>query len=219
MKYKLKQKLLVFLILIISSLIFVSNSHLQTKIKTAYYDTVSIFNGKSLKGWEFTDFEGHGKIYVKEKSIIIEKGETCSGIRWIKEIPKLNYEIALETKRIDGNDFFCGLTFPVNNEYCTLIIGGWGGSVVGLSCIDELDASENETGTMKTFKNGQWYQIRLRVSEKSIQAWINEKKSVDFKRSGQKLSLRWEVEPSKPLGIATWKTTAALRNLKLVKLK
>ena len=82
-----------------------------------------------------------------------------------------------------------------------------------------MDASENETGTMKKFQNGQWDIIRLRVTENSIQAWIDNEIIIDFERTGQKLVLRWEVEPSKPLGIATWKTLAALRKLKLVPIK
>ena len=212
------KRLIFCFVLISSTILFIAHSKQQTKTKAAKFDSLSLFDGTSLKGWEITDFDNSGKVYIKDNSIIIEKGATCSGIKWAKKIPKINYEITLEAKRVDGNDFFCGLTFPVKNEFCTLIIGGWGGTVVGLSCIDGLDASENETGTKKTFNNGQWYHIRLRVTENAIQAWINKKKFIDFERTSQKLSLRWEVEPSKPLGIATWKTTAALRNINLHKL-
>ena len=38
----------------------------------------------------------------------------------------MDYELRLEAKRVEGGDFFCGLTFPVGKEYCTLILGGWG---------------------------------------------------------------------------------------------
>jgi hypothetical protein len=40
---------------------------------------------------------------------------------------------------------------------CTLICGGWGGTLVGLSSIDDLDASENPTATIKEFKEKTWY--------------------------------------------------------------
>jgi hypothetical protein len=211
------KRLLFCFVLIASAILFTCFCKQQTKNKAAKFDSFSLFDGMFLKEWEITDFDNRGKVYVKDNSIIIEKGETCSGIRWMKKIPKINYEIMIEAKRVAGNDFFCGMTFPVQNEYCTLIIGGWGGTVVGLSCIDGLDASENETGVMKKFNNGQWYFIRLRVTAKSIQAWINEEKYVDFEKSDQKLSLRWEVEPSKPFGIATWKTTAAIKNIRVRK--
>ena len=209
------KRLIFCFVLISSTILLISHSKQQTKNKAVNFDSLSLFDGTSLRDWEITDFDDRGKVYIKDNSIIIEKGETCSGIRWVKKIPKINYEISLEAKRVDGNDFFCGMTFPVKNEYCTLIIGGWGGTVVGLSSIEGLDAAENETGTMKRFSNGQWYYIRLRVTENTIKAWINKEKYIDFEKTDQKLSLRWEVEPSKPFGIATWKTTAALRNVKL----
>ena len=179
MRIKVSKNLFYF-ILIVSNFLFINHSYGQIKAKASNHDTLSLFDEKYLKGWETSDFDGQGKIYVQKRSIIIEKGETCSGIRWTKEIPKINYEITLEAKRIDGDDFFCGLTFPVEDEFCTFIIGGWGGSVVCLSCIDGLDASEYETGTMKNFQNGQWYIIRLRVTENSILAWIDYVIFIDF---------------------------------------
>ena len=41
---------------------------------------------------------------------------------------------------------------------------GWGGSLVGLSSIDDLEASGNQTATIREFKEMTWYKIRLRVS-------------------------------------------------------
>jgi hypothetical protein len=38
---------------------------------------------------------------------------------------------------------------------------------------------------------------------------------VDFTIGNSNLSLRMEVETSIPFGITTWKTTGAIRNLKL----
>ena len=175
-----------------------------------------LFNGKTLDGWKVTNFDGHGKVFVADSSIILKKGETCTGIKWLKKFPTLNYEVLLEAKRVEGRDFFCGMTFPVKKEHCTLIVGGWGGTVVGLSSIDGLDASENLTGTFKKFNTDQWYSIRLQVTEKFIQVWIDGDKIIDFEIANSNLSLRWEVEPSKPFGIVTWKTTAAIRNLKLI---
>ena len=59
--------------------------------------------------------------------------------------PKVDYEVNLDAKRVAGNDFFCGITFPVGKRFCSLIVGGWGGATVGLSSIDGKDAAENET--------------------------------------------------------------------------
>lgn len=178
-------------------------------------DTRNLFNGVSLEGWEIIDFEGHGAVSVNDSCIIINKGLGISGIKLKNEFPKVNYELTLEAKRVDGSDFFCGVTFPVMDAFNTLVIGGWGGSIVGLSCIDGEDAANNITYDFRSFETNQWYKIRLRVTEKKIEAWIDKNKIVDLIYGNYFLSLRWEAESSKPFGIFTWQTTGALRNIKL----
>lgn len=178
-------------------------------------DDKLLFNGVSLDNWEIIDFEGHGNVSIADSSIIIEKGELISGIRWTEDFPKTNYEINLDAKRVDGRDFFCGMTFPVKESFVTLVLGGWGGAVVGLSSIDGYDAANNQTGNQYRFASGWWYAIRLRVTDKKIEAWIEGEKIVDFTIDNSSLSLRSEVELSVPFGITTYKTTGALRNIKL----
>ncbi len=179
----------------------------------------SLFNGATLDGWEVTDFDGHGGVFVSDSSIMLEKGAKCTGVRLLKDFPKKDYEVTLEAKRVDGYDFFCGMTFPVKDEFCSLIVGGWGGTVVGLSSIDGLDASENFTGIMKRFRPDEWYHIRLRVTDTKIEAYINNVSVVDFELADHKLSVRSEVRPSRPFGIAAWKTTGALRRIRLHELQ
>ena len=179
---------------------------------------ISLFDGKSLGDWKVTDFGGHGDVRVEEGQIILETGVALTGITWGKEFPKTDYELTLEAMRVDGDDFFCGLTFPVDDSPCSLIVGGWVGTTVGLSSIDGSDASENETSSYHTYKQKQWYPVRLRVTAKKIEAWVGKEKVVDFERAEHTLSIRFEVEPSKPLGFASWCTTAALRNIKYRKL-
>jgi hypothetical protein len=174
-----------------------------------------LFNGFSLEGWELIDWEGQGKIYVKDSCIYIEKGLGISGIIRKDEVPKMNYELTLEAMRVDGSDFFCGVTFPVGPDFLTLVIGGWGGSITGLSCIDGEDAANNITYDFRKFENNRWYKIRLRVDEERIQAWTDDYQIVDFKYGNSYLSLRWEAEFSKPFGLMTWQTTGAFRKIRL----
>jgi hypothetical protein len=117
--------------------------------------------------------------------------------------------------RVDGNDFFCGLTFPVGDDPCSLICGGWGGGVTGLSSIDGMDASENSCSGYYEYKSGQWYHIRLRVTKERIQAWIDKDQVVDCDIRDHRISVRIEVNLSKPLGIATWCTTGAVKNIRM----
>ncbi len=180
----------------------------------------SLFDGKSLDGWKKPEFGGEGKVYVKDGAIVIDRGDMMSGIAWAGgELPKVDYELALEGKRIDGSDFFCTTTFPVESSFCSLVVGGWGGTVVGLSSINGYDASENETNKFHEFKSNQWYKIRIRVTKTAIQAWIDDEKMVDLDREGKKISIRWECEPCRPLGIATWCTAGAVRDIRIRLLK
>ncbi len=181
-------------------------------------DSTYIFDGKTLEGWEIIPFGTEGPVEVSGGKIYLGMGDGCTGITYKKEFPEVNYEVTLEAMRVEGNDFFCGMTFPVGKDPCTLIVGGWGGPVVGLSSIDGRDASENETTKYMTFEKNRWYAIRLRVTDEKIEAWIDEEKVVDFTINGKQLSIRPEVELSKPFGIASWRTTAAIRNIRVVRI-
>jgi hypothetical protein len=141
-------------------------------------------------------------------------GADLSGITWTEDFPRQHYELALEARRVDGNDFFCGLTFPVGADPCSLIVGGWGGGVVGLSSIDGLDAAHNDTTLYRAFDAGRWYAVRLRVTPERIECCLDEEGVIDQPLEGKTLSIRQEVMPSLPLGIATYATTAQVRNLR-----
>lgn len=179
----------------------------------------SMFDGKSLKGWKVPQFGGDGPVKVVDGVISIGMGVGCSGITWTGDLPKINYEFRMEARRVMGGDFFATTTFPHNDDPCSLVVGGWGGSVVGLSCIDYYDASENITTKYMSFKDKQWYQIHLRVTKQRIEAWIDKEKVVDMATKGRKISIRDEVDLSRPFGIATWCTEGQLRKLEFRPLK
>src|SRR5439155_26983278 len=178
---------------------------------------VSLFDGKTLKGWKESNFDGRGEVKVKDGQIIMEMG-VMTGITWTNPVVRMNYEISVEAMRVQGNDFFCGLTFPVSKDPCSLIVGGWGGGVVGLSSLDGEDAANNETTKVAEFEKGRWYAIKVRVQPARIQAWIDGEKYVDVDTTDRKISIRIEVELSRPLGIASWNTKAALKNIRMRKL-
>lgn len=177
-----------------------------------------LFNGKDISGWKVlkeSNFKEHGKVAVAEKEIRLAAGDPATGIAYTGKPPRMNYEVQLEAKRTAGDDFFCGLTFPVGKEYCTLIIGGWGGGYTGLSNVDGYSAMDNNTSGYTEFKNKQWYKIRLRVTDDKIAAWIDKEQIVDQSTEDHKFDIWWEQEPARPLGIVTWKSSAALRNIQL----
>ena len=157
-----------------------------------------LFDGRTLSGWKTTEFGGEGKVEVKQGELILGVGSNLTGVTIDRPIPRSNYEVTLEAKRVEGSDFFCGLTFPVKKDPCSLILGGWGGGVCGLSSIDGNDASENETTKYKKFENGRWYAVRLRVTDKKIEAWLDNEQIVDQDLAEHTISIRIEVEESKP---------------------
>jgi hypothetical protein len=173
----------------------------------------SLFDGKSLRGWRETPFTGHGEVRVENGTIILGAG-IMTGITWAGSFPKSNYEVRLEAARLAGHDFFAGITFPVKDSYCTWINGGWGGEIVGLSSLDGLDASDNETSIQRKFETGRWYALRLRVTDDRIQAWIDDELIIDVVLDGIEIGLRFgEIELSAPFGVASWSTAGGLRKL------
>lgn len=197
-----------------------------SRAATASLAWEELFDGKTLSGWAPSGFESEGPVRVQRAfkggpAILIEKGTTLSGITRLNgaTLPRTNYELTLEAMRIEGGDFFCGLTFPVGDSACTFVVGGWGGMVVGISSINNDDAAENETTTGMEFADNRWYRIHVRVTDQKIEAWINDEQRVDVAWKEKKISLRpGDIQKSLPLGIATYMTTAAVRNIRLRRL-
>lgn len=179
---------------------------------------VSLFDGKTLTGWKSTAYGGEGEVKVDDGALILNFGEPLTGVTFQepKKLLRTNYELTLDAKRMDGSDFFCCLTFPVREkEHCSLVVGGWGGGLVGISCIDGFDASENDTTSYHEFKDNQWYKIKVQVTDAKLQCWIDKEKVVDCDISKRKLRTRSEVELAEPLGICSFRTKAAIKNIEL----
>ena len=174
-----------------------------------------LFDGKTLTGWRITEFAGHGDVRVEKGQIILEAGSALTGITYTNPPPAMNFEIAYETMKLSGSDFFGSLTFPVAKTHCTYVIGGWGGAVVGISSIDGADASENETTKFVKFDKNRWYHVRVRVTPGRIEAWLDDEKLVNFPTAGHTISMRaGEIEENIPLGLSSYQTTATLRNIR-----
>ena len=190
----------------------------------------SLFDGKTLAGWEETDFGGGGPVEVEDGAIVLPFGNNLTGITVTDEVaqtlPKTNYVLELDAKRISGSDFFCGLTLPVPSRpegktgkvepsHATVILGGWGGGLVGLSSLDGLDASKNETTTYKRFETDRWYRLRVEVTDAGVRAAIDGEPLFTADISKRTVGMRSETTLSKPLGIATYVTTGAVKNIRV----
>ncbi len=179
----------------------------------------SMFDGKTLDGWKVPQFGGEGEVKVEKGVISLAMGDPATGITWTGQLPKINYEFRMEARRTMGIDFFATTTFPHDEASVSLVVGGWAGSVVGLSCVNWYDASDNVTTKFMSFKDNQWYRIRIRVTRQRIEAWIDDEKVVDLATKGHKFTIRDEVDLSRPFGICTWCTAGEYRKLEIRSLK
>lgn len=195
------------------------NAPQRPTVDTSERKIIELFDGKTLGNWKVVEqfeFRNHGPVEVRDGAIILGAGRPGTCIRYDGRLPSINYEILLDAQRVDGEDFFCGLTFMVGDEPLSLILGGWGGKTCGLSCIDGEPAAENETCEFRDFENKRWYAVRIRVTKPKIQVWLDNEKLIDFEREDKRLSIWFEKECVTPLAIATWRTTGAVKNLRIV---
>lgn len=173
-----------------------------------------LFDGRTLAGWKETPYRGGGKAAVENGALVLGPGKPLAGVTWTREFPRSNYELRFEAARLEGSDFFASVTFPFGDSFCTWVLGGWGGDIVGLSSIDGWDASDNETRTYFTFENGRWYDFRLEVTPARIRGWIDGKPVVDAAIAGREIGLRFgEIKLSAPLGFASYATRGAVRKM------
>jgi hypothetical protein len=179
-----------------------------------------LFDGKTLQGWREAQFKGHAGISVEDGANVLAAGSPMNGATWTGSFPTADYEVRFEAARLQGNDFFASLTFPVGESFCTWVTGGWGGDIVGLSSLDGWDAADNETRTYFNFEKGRWYRLRLRVAGDRIQAWIDDQPIVNVDVAGREVGLRFpEMKLSAPLGFASYLTKGAVRKIEYRSLK
>jgi hypothetical protein len=175
--------------------------------------TLLLFDGKTLDGWK-TSFDQGGENRVEDGILVMKTGKPMSGVTSTrKDLLTTNYELSYEAIRRKGSDFFAAATFPVGMSFITLVNGGWGGNITGLSSLDGSDASENETGTYVKYKNDTWYRFRVRVTGQAICAWIDDKKVVAVNYKERRVDTRLETDANHPLGFATWESEGAVRKV------
>jgi hypothetical protein len=181
----------------------------------------SLFDGKTLGHWKSTEFGGEGEVSVDGGRIVVRAGSTLSGVNWTGPVlPTSNYELELDAMKLDGSDFFLALTFPYKQTFASVVLGGWGGSVVGISSISGDDAANNQYSTVREFPKDKWFHVRLRVTDDRIQAWLADEAEpfLDVETEGKNIHTRTDIDAARPLGMSTFQTSAAYKNITLKKL-
>lgn len=175
-----------------------------------------LFDGKSLEGWKKTDYSGSAAVKVEDGTLVVPAGRPMSGVTCTRrDLPTTNYEFTYQAMRLKGSDFFAAATFPVGKSYLTFVNGGWGGNVTGLSNLNGADASENETNRFVKYQDKTWYKFRVRVTDRTIRCWIDDKSVVVLRHEGLQLGTRIETRANQPLGFATYDSAGALRDIEV----
>jgi hypothetical protein len=175
-----------------------------------------LFDGKTLSGWTQTDFAHAGEVNVASGAIVLGAGRAMTGITSTrKDLPTTNYEFTYEATKVHGRDFFAAATFPVGKSHITLVNGGWGGTVTGLSSLDGSDASENETTVFVKYQENTPYRFRVWVTDKAIRCWVDDKQVVAVNIQDRQVDTRIETDANKPLGFASYETTGAIRKIEI----
>jgi len=176
-----------------------------------------LFDGADLGEWRTGVYGDPPDYEVTESGVVLPQTAWLSGITYDGDLPRTPYRLEVEATRRYGSDFFLGVTFPVRGSHLTLVLGGWGGVVCGLSCIDGKDASDNDTRTSRHFPNGKRQTVVIDVADDRIVAAVNGERVVDRAlAAGEELSLRTEVLESRPLGLAAFATSTTVHSVRVL---
>lgn len=184
---------------------------------------VNTASAQSMKDWKACQFGGDGRVQISDSQIELSYGDPLTGIYRSTETnegdsekpPRTNYRFTYRAKRTEGFDFFAAATFPVGDGYATFVPGGWGGGVVGLSSINGDDASENETTQFFHFESDRWYEFSIVVTDKNIVCKIDNSQIIDVPREDRKFTLRAEMELCRPYGIASFQSSAIIKDIRI----
>lgn len=188
-------------------------------VSPAQWDLLDV---KMAALWQQAGIPDEGKITVTKGELTMAVGQPMTGCKfpsWAElGLPGTSYSISYEAMRVEGDDIFAMCTFPVSSHeaQATFVLGGWGGTVTGISSIDFSDANENSTRGEQRYENGRWYRVRIEVRPEDIRAWINDRPMVNVSIKGRKVGLRpGFIDHCLPFGFATWNTVGKVRKIRV----
>ena len=177
---------------------------------------VELFDGRTLDGWKPAGGTGAGSVGVKDGAIALGAGNPITAVTSTRaSLPTKDYVLTFEARRTAGNDFFAAATFPVRDSFVTLVGGGWGGSVTGLSMIDGASASENVTNHFVKYQNGTWYAFEVAVTGRAIRCRVDGADVFAFDAEDAQITTRLEMRSQRPLGFASYRSAGEVRNVRI----
>lgn len=175
-----------------------------------------LFDGRTLEGWRATKGSPPEAVRVADGVLTLATGSPMTGVTSTREgLPTVDYLLTYEARRTQGNDFFAAATFPVRDSFVTLVAGGWGGSVTGLSLINGSSAAENPTNHFLRYTNDTWYRFEVGVTARAVQVRVDGKEVFTFDHADAQLKTRIESRANEPLGFASWRSAGQVRRVEV----
>ncbi len=106
----------------------------------------------------------------------------------------------------------------MSDQFCSVVIGGWGGATLGISSINGSDASENEWSRIMSFDNEKWYSFHLKVSKEQILFSVDDETMIDVPRKDNQFDTRIEVIRSRPFGLCNYQCITEIKDFAYRKL-
>lgn len=181
----------------------------------------------NMDQWQPINFGGEGDVYFKDGALELDYGNPLTGVKFKGDLADLlgesidHYAITLQAQRVEGVDMFLGVTFPVGNDgHVSLVLGGWAGAITGLSNLDGLNASENKTTQYHAFEDKKWYKVKIVVTPKKVQCWLDDIQLVDINRADyEKYDTHGAVESTKPFGLFSYDTWGKVKDVQVWKMQ
>ncbi len=166
-------------------------------------------------GFVATDFGAEDTVTIAPDAVSLEPGAPLSGVTYTGALPTPPYTLAVEFTKRYGSDFPLAITFPVAGSHLSLVLGGWGGTVCGLSSLDGLDAARNATRFVRAFPVGVRTRVELDVEAERVAVRLDGVPVLDVPLAGRAVGVRAELEPCKPLGLAAFATATTIHSFRV----
>ena len=183
-----------------------------------------LFDGKTLNSWQIRSdghFKQHGQVRVSPDGIRLERGKgSFTGILCTRDVPAADYELAFDVRREAGGDQCVAAKFPTGTQ--RLAFGIWtrdNRSCADVEMVDEKGVWSNDTRREIDVRSGRWYHLRVRVTLRRVEAWVDDVQVADLDTAGHKLHTAGHIQHELPLGLHTEVSTCTLRAIRLRRLK
>jgi len=184
-----------------------------------------LLEGKNLRAWR-PELQPETRGSPKQKVRLSRSGVFINalvgiraGIAWTRDFPTQNYEVSLDATCLGGDGGFCGVAFPFETAQWSLTLSLVHGR--GRVLLDRIRGGSGPPRGVKARKEfvpGRWYRVRIRVTERQIEVWVDSKKLSDLPPvASVDVVPYWTTDP-RLFGLGAYNAQTAVRNIRVRRL-